>query len=96
MGSLLALFPGSFVIVPALMTYWRGGKRVQGAARLAGKEPINGFIAIVLYFVLAPALWGYMQDSLNGIWRSEATPLPGEPPPPELPDQMPPRLADRE
>ena len=95
-SSLLALFPGGLIIVPALISYWRGGKRVQGAARLAGKEPISGLLAIVLYFVLQPALWGYVQDSLNGIWRSEATPLPGEAPPPELPDQMPPRLQDRE
>jgi hypothetical protein len=96
MASLLALFPGGLIIVPALISYWHGGKWVQGAARLAGKEPINGFIAIVLYLVIQPALWGYIQDSLNGIWRSEATPLPGEAPPPEVHDQMPPRLPDAE
>jgi hypothetical protein len=93
MNSLLAAFPGGLILVPALITYWRGGERIQGAARLAGKEPINGFFAIVLFFILAPALWGYMQDSLNAVWRSEATPLPGEPAP-ELEDQLPPRLPD--
>jgi Domain of unknown function (DUF4234) len=93
MASTLAVFPGGLIIVPALITYWRGGKRIQGAARLAGKEPISGLFAVVLFLVLQPAVWGYMQDSLNGIWRSEATPLPGEAPP-ELPDQMPPRLPD--
>jgi Domain of unknown function (DUF4234) len=96
MNSLLALFPGGLIIVPALITYWRGGERIQGAARLAGKEPINGLISVVLFFVISPALWWYMQDSLNGIWRSEATPLPGEAPPPELHDQMPPRLPEHE
>lgn len=93
MASLLAAFPGGLIIVPALITYWRGGKRVQGAARLAGKEPISGFIGIVLFFVISPALWAYMQDSLNGVWRSEATPLPGEAPPAEV-GSMPPRLED--
>ena len=38
MNSLLALFPGGLILVPALITYWRGGERMQGAARLAGKE----------------------------------------------------------
>ncbi|MBV9336059.1 MAG: DUF4234 domain-containing protein [Solirubrobacterales bacterium] len=95
-NSLLALFPGGLILVPALITYWRGGERIQGAARLAGKEPINGLISVVLFFVISPALWWYMQDSLNGIWRSEATALPGEAPPPELRDQMPPRLTEHE
>ena len=33
-NSLLALFPGGFIIVPALITYWRGTKRVMGASKL--------------------------------------------------------------
>lgn len=92
-NSLLALFPGGLIIVPALITYWRGGRRVQGAARLAGAEPINGWIALILYFVVAPALWAYIQVSLNGIWRAQASPLPGEAPPLEPAGVMPPPLA---
>lgn len=95
-NSLLAAFPGVLVLVPALITYWRGGERIQGAARLAGKEPINGLIAVVLFFVISPALWWYEQDSLNAVWRSEAMPLAGEAPPPELGDRMPPRLEESE
>lgn len=95
MNSLLALFPGGFIIVPAVITYWRGVKRIQGAAQIAGKEPINGWLALVLYFFVSLGLWGYMQASLNGVWSSEATPLPGEPPPQGVGDQMPPRLDDR-
>ena len=93
-NSLLALFPGAFIVVPALITYWRGTKRVQGAARIAGQDSLNGWIALILYFVLAPALWAYMQVSLNGLWRAEGLPLPGEAPPPEPADLMPPRLVD--
>jgi hypothetical protein len=90
-ASLLALFPGALIIVPALVTYWRGTKRIQGAARLAGKEPLNGWIALVLYFLLAPGFWAYLQSSLNAPWRVEAEPLPGQSMPPE-PDPLPPRL----
>jgi hypothetical protein len=91
-SSLLALFPGSLVIVPALVTYWRGTKRVQGAARLGGQEPLNGWIALILYLVFSLGFWAYLQVSLNAIWRREAEALPGRPAPPEPADQMPPRL----
>ncbi len=91
-SSLLALFPGGLIIVPALITYWRGTKRVQGAARLAGREAPNGWIALILYVVLSLGLWAYLQISLNEVWRSEAELLPGQPPLPARPDPMPPRL----
>jgi hypothetical protein len=94
MNSLLALFPGGLIIVPALISYWRGTKRIQGAARIAGREPISGWIALILYLLINPALWAYAQVSLNGVWRSTADPLPGQGPPPPLPDTMPPRLPD--
>ena len=91
-NSLLALFPGGLIIVPALITYWRGTKRVQGAARVGGKEPVNGWIALILYLLISLGFWAYLQVSLNDLWRSEADPLPGAPSPPQAPDPMPPRL----
>jgi hypothetical protein len=90
--SALALFPGGLVIVPALITYWRGTKRVQGAARVAGHQALNGWIGLILYVVLAPAFWAYIQISLNDAWRTEADLLPGQAPLPEASDAMPPRL----
>lgn len=93
-NSLLALFPGGLIVVPALISYWRGTKRVMGASRLAGQEPLNGWIAILLYCLLAPGLWAYIQVSLNELWQAEADPLAGEPAPPAPSDQMPPRLPD--
>jgi hypothetical protein len=92
-NSLLALFPGGLIIVPALISYWRGTQRVQQAARLGGTEPPNGWIGLILFFVISLGLWGYLQVSLNDLWRSEAEPLPGGEPLPEVPDRMPPRLA---
>jgi len=90
-NSVLALVPGFLIIVPPLVTYWRGAKRVMGASRIAGKEPLNGWIAIILYLLLSPALWAYIQVSLNDVWRLEAEALPGqEPPPGAAADAMPP------
>jgi hypothetical protein len=95
-NSTLALFPGGLIIVPALITYWRGTKRIQGAARIGGQEPLSGWIAVILYVVLAPAFSAYLQMALNDLWRSEAEALPGHAPPPEVSDVMPPRLEDAE
>jgi Domain of unknown function (DUF4234) len=91
-NSTLALFPGGLIIVPALITYWNGTKRVQGAAKLVGNEPVNGWICLVLYLLLAPAFWAYLQVSLNDLWRKEAEPAPGQPLPPPPADTMPPRV----
>jgi Domain of unknown function (DUF4234) len=93
-NSLLALVPGGLIIVPALITYWRGTKRVQGAARVGGREPLNGWIALILFLLLSPGFWAYIQVSLNDLWRSDAEPVPGQTPPPAPADEMPPRLSD--
>jgi Domain of unknown function (DUF4234) len=93
-NSVLALFPGGLIIVPALITYWRGVKRVMGASKLAGQEPVNGWIAIILYVLIAPALWAYVQVSLNKVWEAEAEAIEGELAPPAPADTMPPRLPD--
>ena len=93
-NSALALFPGGFIIVPALITYWRGTQRVQQAARVGAKEPLSGWLALVLYFVLAPAFSAYLQLSLNDLWRSEADLLAGHAPLPEPTSAMPPRIED--
>ncbi len=93
-NSVLALFPGSLIVVPALITYWRGTKRVQQAAIVGGKQPLSGWIALILYLLLAPAFWAYVQVSLNELWQSEADALPGQAPLPEPTSAMPPRLED--
>jgi hypothetical protein len=78
-NSVLALFPGGLIIVPALITYWNGFKRVQTASGLAGRERANGWIALILYLLLAPALWAYIQVSLNEIWEQDADAVAAEP-----------------
>ncbi|HEY8082187.1 MAG TPA: DUF4234 domain-containing protein [Solirubrobacterales bacterium] len=88
-NSLLALVPGFILIVPPLVSYYRGVQRVQSASDLAGKEAPNGWIALLLFLLLPLALWAYVQVSLNEVWRQEAEaqsgqglpPSPAEPPP---------------
>jgi hypothetical protein len=94
-NSLLALVPGFLIIVPPLVSYWRGTKRVQGASKITGQEPVSGWISIILYLLLAPGFWAYLQVSLNHIWTREAEPLPGQETPPAIADAMPPRLDDQ-
>jgi uncharacterized protein DUF4234 len=94
-NSLLALFPGGLIIVPALVSYWRGTERIQGASKIAGREPVSGWLSIILYLLLAPAFWAYLQVSLNHVWEQEAEALPGQAAPPPPGDAMPPRLDDQ-
>jgi hypothetical protein len=74
--STLALFPGALVIVPAIWTTVTTFKRVQAAQRLVGKDPINGWIGLVLYVVISPAFYAYMQSGLNGVWKAQVAAAP--------------------
>jgi hypothetical protein len=90
-NSWLALFPGGIIIVPAIMTYINGTKRVQGAAKIAKKDPVNGWLCLVLFLVISIGMWAYLQMSLNAIWEQEAEPLEGHEAPP-VRDDMPPTV----
>jgi Domain of unknown function (DUF4234) len=94
-NSLLALVPGFLIIVPPLVSYWRGTKRVQGAAKIAGQEPVSGWITLILYLLIPIGMWAYLQVSLNNVWEQEAEPLPGQEAPPAPSDAMPPRIDDQ-
>ena len=71
--STLALFPGALLIVPALWTTVTTFKRVQAAQRLTGQTPINGWLGLVLYLVISPVLYAYMQSGLNSTWKAQAS-----------------------
>jgi Domain of unknown function (DUF4234) len=91
-NSLLALVPGFLIVVPPLVSYWRGTKRVQGASKIAGREPVSGWIALILYLLISPGMWAYLQVSLNNVWEQEGEALPGQAVPPAPADDMPPRV----
>jgi Domain of unknown function (DUF4234) len=96
--SVLALVPGFLIIVPPLVSYYNGVKRMQAAARLTGAEPANGWIALILFVVISIAFGPYLQSCLNKVWDAQAggaaaapaapePAAPAEPPPPPPPTQ---------
>ena len=70
MKSLLAVFPGGLIIVPALWTTVTTFQRVQKAQQLARETPINGWLGLVIYLVFSPAYIAYMQSGLNSVWET--------------------------
>ena len=70
--SLLALIPGFLIIVPPLVSYYKGVGRMQAAARLTGAEPVNGWIALILFIVIGIAFPPYLQSQLNNVWDAQA------------------------
>jgi hypothetical protein len=79
--SLLAVTLGALIIVPLLVSIWNTTKRVQAAQRLAGLEPLNGWIALILFVVLSPAYDAYLQSGLNQVWQRETAPAQAAPQP---------------
>jgi Domain of unknown function (DUF4234) len=74
--SVLAITLGALVIVPAIISIVRGFKRVQAAQKLAGVDPINGWIGLILFLVFSPAYYSYMQSGLNSVWKAVAAAAP--------------------
>jgi len=75
-ASVLALFPGAVIIVPAVWTTVTTFKRVQAAQRLNGQTSINGWLGLVIVLVISPVLVGYMQSGLNSAWRAASSSEP--------------------
>jgi Domain of unknown function (DUF4234) len=69
--SALALFPGALLIVPPLVSYYRGVQRMQAAARITGAEPVNGWIALILFLLLGFVFPPYLQSCLNKVWEAQ-------------------------
>jgi hypothetical protein len=74
--SVLAITLGALVIVPAIISIIRGFKRVQAAQKLAGVEPLNGWIGLILFLVFSPAYYAYMQSGLNSVWKAVTAAAP--------------------
>ena len=76
MTSLLALFPGFLLLlIPPLVSYYRGFQRQQAAARLVGREETaNGWIAVILFLVVSFLYPAYIQSDLNKTWERQAAP----------------------
>jgi uncharacterized protein DUF4234 len=71
--SVLAITLGALIVVPAILSLINTFKRMQRAQQLAGVEVLNGWIGLVLYVVISPAFFAYMQSGLNNVWKAQAT-----------------------
>ena len=69
--STLALFPGALIVVPAIWTTVTTFQRVQKGQQMVGQAPLNGWIGVLLYVVISPVFFAYMQSGLNSVWRSQ-------------------------
>ena len=69
--SVLALVPGFLIIVPPLVSYYRGVQRMQAAARLTGAEPASGWIALIIFLLIGIAFAPYLQSCLNKVWETQ-------------------------
>jgi hypothetical protein len=68
--SLLALFPGAFIIVPPFVTVYRTGNRIRSMQRAAGITPsVLPIVGVLLMFVIS-AYDLYYQIILNAIWSA--------------------------
>jgi Domain of unknown function (DUF4234) len=74
--TLLALTVGWIIIVPPLVAMFRQAKRIQQAQHLAGVQPMNGWLALVLYLVVSPIFFAYEQNELNKAWAREGGTVP--------------------
>lgn len=75
-NSLLALFPGFLILVPAAISIFNTVKRLRAARDLMGisdAEGLNVPLAVVLLFVLPPIGSPYFQKRLNGVWHAVQT-----------------------
>jgi uncharacterized protein DUF4234 len=69
--SVLAVTLGALIIVPALVSIYRGFHRVTAAQRLTGVDQLNGWIALLLFLVFSPAYYAYLQSGLNSVWTAQ-------------------------
>lgn len=83
--SLLAVTLGALVIVPAIVSLIHTFQRIQATQRLTGGgEVLSGWLGLVLYIFISPAMWAYMQSGLNKSWETMRTATAPPPPAPEV------------
>jgi Domain of unknown function (DUF4234) len=80
--SVLALIPGGFIIVPAVLSMYNTGERTSAAQEGAGiMDGINSAIACIALLIFFPVGIFYVQTELNKVWEREteggAAALPG-------------------
>jgi hypothetical protein len=73
--SILAVTLGAFIIVPAIVSYWKTTGRIRHMQRLCNVSLLEGWLIAVLYVVgwffllTLPAIPAVVQSGLNKVWR---------------------------
>lgn len=87
--SVLALFPGGILLIPAIwtsVTTYQRAKRAQQLVGVAETNQANPWFYGIFYVVFSLVTWGYLQNALNKVWQitAGATPAaaPAQPAPP--------------
>ncbi len=76
--SLLAMFPGGLIIVPAIISLVNGYGRLKRAQEVTtGQVAISGGLLLVLLIFIGPAGYAYMQSELNKAWDTRPLLEPG-------------------
>ena len=88
--SLLAVFPGGIIIVPALIAFYNTANHVAQMEQQRGiSSQISPAITVVIGLVFSIAVGIYVQEHLNRVWDSasaaSARPSAAPPPPPPPP-----------
>ena len=86
--SAMAMFPGGLVLVPPFWTAYSTTERIKTAQNATGRRDwLEGWISIVVLFMLAPLMFGFVQDQLNKVWQNLGldTPYPKTELPPPVP-----------
>lgn len=74
--SLLAVTLGALVVIPALISVYHTAQRIQAAQRMHDQQPLNGWLALIMYLLIVPVFWAYQQSELNKVWRAGASASP--------------------
>lgn len=77
-SSLLAIWFGIWTLgIATVWTIVTTTRRIQQAQRLAGVEPLSGWLAAALWiFTLGLGAYVYMQHELNKVWQNPAIASP--------------------
>jgi hypothetical protein len=77
--SVLAGTLGALVIVPPYWTAYTTTERIKNAQIYTGrKDWLEGWIGLLMLFLMAPLLFGFAQDQLNKVWQNLGLPTPYE------------------
>ena len=75
-NSVLALVPGALLVVPPIVSAFGFAGRLRRAERYGQTEMTSGWLigAMILTVIFIPAIPGYVQSTLNQLWRRYPSP----------------------